>query len=172
MTRQKLLAQRNPNAPRVKQAAQLRNEGLHVTEIAERMHISVGTANGYLSTALQAGLCGRHRAKGEDATYRKAAAIYKRVSGTLGVSASLTAVANEMGVTRKHASSLLSKARQVGVLAPSKIKLGGEASDLNRLLDNETAAWVRSQRVDGMTDMEMVAILLNDMRLDAEGQAE
>lgn len=155
--------------PRIVKAAEMRNAGLHATEIAERMGIALSTANGYIHVAIQAGLCKRMTERGENTSYRRAARIFKKVRGGRSASEALTIVAKEMGVSRKAASSLLSEARRHNVLEKSKTKLSGEASDLNRVIDDETAVWVRSQRIDGMTDMEMVAVLLKDMRLDAEG---
>lgn len=156
--------------PRIVKVAEMRNDGLHATEIAERMGIALSTANGYLHVAIQAGLCERMRGRGKDATYYKAAQIYKRVRNGKTEAEALTLLAKEMGVPRKHASAYLSEARRHNLLERLKTKLSGEASDLNRVIDDETAVWVRSQRIDGMTDMEMVAVLLKDMRLDAEAQ--
>ena len=161
-----------PSMPRIVATAEMRELGLTSKEIAEVLGVSVNTVNNYAHKAIQFGLCKRKRSENGRGRYVEAAEIYREASKRMPAKAAVEVVANEMNISRRHAYSLIGEARLNKLLTPSRRKMTGTSIEFKKMLSDATVQWIMDQTVDGMSDLEFAAILLNEAYLAHIGEED
>ena len=147
--------------PRIMHVANLRNRGLSSAEISEITGRTKSTVEGYIHQGIQLGVVKRHKGWSGKPKHEAVAAVYHR-------NFDYKDVATEFNVSVSHASNMVKAARLAGLARPSPM-MTGETPSLKRMLPTEVKVWVREQTVDGMNDMETIALMVMEMYDAAHG---
>lgn len=146
---------RKSQKTRIAEAAEMRNSGMSVDEIAKEMGVTKDSVYRFISFAIKKGLTERSYRRATDERLKFVAKVYNETHD-------YHAVADAAGVGYFYATELVRLSRNAGYADPHP-SISGNVSCMKSVMSKSVMAWVRKQTHGDDTDMHTVGHILMDL---------